>query len=461
MPPVSVPGTVRVEPFRTAIIVLKSDSNSVNSTISSPSKGSRVIQTAIALGVALLISSIFVFVVPPGEAPDEPAHVEYVDFLVAHHRLPPVEIHPQGLTYEFYQPPLPYLLMAVPLVLTNITGINYPFIRNPEFSFQRNQRAFLDPDPSVSVVRGQRTIRLARAMNLFWMLMACAAILGTCYQISNSPMIAFGAGLPFVISPQLLFAGSTAGNDAAVIGLVALATMLAVKLVRVPDNRLALVVSALAGIALWTKSSAIVLAPVIALILIWFILDRRWGTVFSLLSPGLLLSLSWVLFELSRTGTISPSLPTGWSGGAGVLRLFLEPKWVVSAWGGFWAKLGWFNVTLPWPYYLAFLPSTVLAGYGFFLILKRQTRSRPAWVLVVTFVGIVFLLLLYMTQVDWQPQGRYLLPGSAAIAGLATLGLETWCKNCRPGTGTRWALGMALLSLAVSIKTVMVLSAIY
>lgn len=420
-----------------------------------------MIPTAIALGVALLISSLFVFVIPPWEAPDEPAHVEYIDFLVTHHRLPPVEIQPQGLTYEFYQPPLPYLVMAVPLFLTNINSINYPLIRNPKFSFQRNQRAFLDPAPSSPVVRDRRAIRLARSMNLVWMLMACAAIFWTCYQISDSPMIAFSAGLPFAISPQLLFAGSTVGNDAAVIGLVALATAVAVKLVRAPDNRLALAVSAIAGLALWTKSSAIVLAPVIALILIWFILDRRWGTVFCLLSPGLLISLSWVLFEVSRTGTISPSPPTGWSGGAGVLRLLLEPKWVVSAWAGFWAKLGWFNVTLPLPYYLAFVPPTLLAGYGFFLIVKRQTRSRPAWVLFVTCVGIVFLLVLYMTRVDWQPQGRYLLPGSAAIAGLATLGLDAWCRNCRYRTVNRWTLAMALVSLAVSIKTVFVLSAIY
>lgn len=409
----------------------------------------------------MLISVLFIFVVPPGEAPDEPAHVRYVDFLVAQHRLPPVEAGPSGLTYEFYQPPLPYLVMSAPLFFTHNQGVEYPFNRDPEFSFQRNRRAFLEPTLSPSVTRGKWAIRLARSMNLFWMLMACAAILGTSYQMSNSPEIAFAAGLPFAISPQLLFAGSTVGNDAAVIGLVALATMLAVKLVRVPDNRLALAISATAGLALWTKSSAVVLAPVIALIIIWFILDRRWGTVFCLLTPGLLLSLAWMLVEVLRTGTISPTLPTGWSGGAGFLQLILEPKWVVSAWAGFWAKLGWFNVTLPLPYYLAFVPSTVVAGHGFFLIVKRKTQSRPERILVITVVGIVLLLMLYMTRVDWQPQGRYLLPGSAAMAGLATLGLDSWCRNHRPETVKRWLLAVALISIAVSLKTVLVLSGIY
>lgn len=51
--------------------------------------------------------------VPPGAAPDEAAHIDYVKFIAAHHALPVFTgASPPGYGYEFHQPPLYYLLCA-------------------------------------------------------------------------------------------------------------------------------------------------------------------------------------------------------------------------------------------------------------------------------------------------------------------------------------------------------------
>ena len=98
------------------------------------------------LATFVLLTSAFSAAVPIFEAPDEPAHVDYVRFLRTQHRLPL-----QGETGEAHQPPLYYLpatlvsLPAIYLVKENDTTIKiysdvalttlvYTMIDNPDIS---------------------------------------------------------------------------------------------------------------------------------------------------------------------------------------------------------------------------------------------------------------------------------------------------------------------------------------
>ena len=65
-----------------------------------------------ALGLALavlVLGSAYALAVPAGEAPDEPAHLAYVNYLLERHALPPLAAPPYGDRYESYQAPLDYL----------------------------------------------------------------------------------------------------------------------------------------------------------------------------------------------------------------------------------------------------------------------------------------------------------------------------------------------------------------
>src|SRR5947199_8410874 len=98
---------------------------------------------ALLLSAAFLaLGAAYAWVIPPGEAPDEPAHLAYVDRVVATRALPPLSY--RGLDYESYQPPLDYLASATLLALAHRGPVGLRFADNPTFSFaRRGRRRFL------------------------------------------------------------------------------------------------------------------------------------------------------------------------------------------------------------------------------------------------------------------------------------------------------------------------------
>ena len=94
-----------------------------SSFILHPSKTPRwVLPFIIAMYCAL--TALLIFRVPLGQAPDEPAHMEYVRYLIEHRALPffdrrvpqtddPVLRGGNGPGFEFHQPPLYYVTSAV------------------------------------------------------------------------------------------------------------------------------------------------------------------------------------------------------------------------------------------------------------------------------------------------------------------------------------------------------------
>ena len=134
---------------------------------------------------------------------------------------------------------------------------------------------------------------------------------------------------------------------------------------------------------------------------------------------------------------------------------------MASAWVGFWAKLGWFNVVLPGPVYGAFLPATIAAIIGLFTVIRSPRRSGGGWILATIVLTNFALLIVYLVAVDWQPQGRYLLPSSAALAGLAATGLERISIGWRPRTSSAVAMASVTLSLVAAVAAVLVVVRVY
>lgn len=76
------------------------------------SAGARRWPLAAVLGGYALLAVGFIWRIPPGEAPDEGAHLAYVAHLATEHSLPVFE--PSSGSYEAHQPPL-YYALAVPV----------------------------------------------------------------------------------------------------------------------------------------------------------------------------------------------------------------------------------------------------------------------------------------------------------------------------------------------------------
>jgi hypothetical protein len=367
--------------------------------------------------LSAVLAVLFAGITPPGESPDELAHLRYAEKLATGH-LPSLreggggdvggvgdigDIGDIGDAYETHQPPLGYVLPA--LVLAASGGVEITPVANPRLDFhQPGSRAFLPP---FAPPRDLRIFRLARMTQALW---AALAVWAGLARAGDSR-----AALPYLLAPQLLFVCGALNNDAALVAISSCALLLLVRFVETGKHATAsaLLVSA----ALFTKGSALfLLVPVGVAALLGppegTERSARLSSRLALLGVTAAGLAAWVAFNLARFGAVLPPVPTA-SHVATVRELLTEPRWVGGLFRSFWAKFGWLNTPMPWPFYLWFLALTAAAGWG---AIRRRDPVRS--VLVSAVLANVGLVLSFMLSIDKQPQGRYLLPSLAAIAAL-------------------------------------------
>jgi 4-amino-4-deoxy-L-arabinose transferase-like glycosyltransferase len=422
--------------------------------------------TLAALGLVLAVlalGSAYALAVPAGEAPDEPAHLAYVDYLLLHHALPPLAHPPYGDRYESYQTPLDYAVTALAASALDIHSLTLSFQPNPAFSFFRQgSRAYL-PTPADSPIAAR--IRELREVHLAWATVTAILVLLLCHRLAGGRLdLALAASAPFVLSPQFLFVGATVNNDGAVTACAALALLALVALLDAerPSPWVALLAGIAVGLAPFGKVSGFLLLAPLGIAAAFLLRRRAYRAAVLLLVAAGALGAFWMGLSLWRFGTVFPPPPTGLRGGLGVSRELLNPHWLGSLWLSFWGKLGWLNLRLPLFAYLFFAVPTALAAAG---VLRRAAspdeRMRERWRrwLLLSIIGANLLLVVaYLVRIDWQPQGRYLFPSLPALAGLAALGLRRIAGDPRWGHQLARgllallivaALGMALLGLLV------------
>ncbi|HEY0553019.1 MAG TPA: glycosyltransferase family 39 protein [Thermoanaerobaculia bacterium] len=393
---------------------------------------------------------------PIGEAPDEPAHLAYVSYLLERHALPPLAAQPYGDRYESYQAPLDYLAMAA---AASVLGVRIEGDRlqpNPRFSFSRQEaRAVLS---GVDQAPWRERVRRLRMARLLWAALTAALVLATAYRLAGRRLdLALAATLPFVLSPQFLFVSATLNNDGAVVTLAALALLGFVELLDSPSPALALLAGFAAGLAPWGKVSGFLLAVPLVLVAFALVKRRRRREAFLLAGAWAILVALWICLSEWRFGVPFPPSPTGVQDGLAQGARLLNPHWLGSLWMSFWGKFGWFNVTLPLPAYLFFALPTALVAIGCVRRMAEPT-SRWRWLCASTLGANFLLIVVFLLRIDWQPQGRFLFPSLPAMAGCGALGLRSLAADPRwgryAGRGAvaflcASALGMALLGLLV------------
>ena len=139
-----------------------------------------------ALGLALavlVLGSAYALAVPAGEAPDEPARLAYVSYLLERHALPPLAAPPYGDRYESYQAPLDYLATAAAASLLGVRPREVHWQPDPRFSFFRQgSRAYL---PGADAGAGGEHIRLLRIPRLVWAVLTAVLVLATAHRLAG------------------------------------------------------------------------------------------------------------------------------------------------------------------------------------------------------------------------------------------------------------------------------------
>jgi 4-amino-4-deoxy-L-arabinose transferase-like glycosyltransferase len=414
----------------------------------------------------LLVAGLFAIFTPPWQAPDEPAHYNYVaqvanvgccpvievgdwdsaylDQLKSQHFSPELLDDLDAIQYEDHQPPLYYLLASLVFKLT---------------------------DGSLTALR------------LFSVVLGTGVVLSV-YSIGrvmypDRPWISLGAAAFVAFLPQHVAMMAAVNNDAlaeTLIGLTLLATIRylvgAKGLSPLPTP---ILLGVLVGVGLFTKLSTLFLAGIVplAIVLKWWAESRSTGTrpVISLVRdislffiPALLLGGIWWARNISIYGwpdflglrahdlVVSDQLRTadyiasiGWS-------QYLNNA-VSTTFRSLWGQFGWMALPMPdWIYTLIVaLMLAVISGLALgAFVLRRKSRFTPppnplpelkegeqtvttlavgrrnAWIILTVTAALALLAYLYYNTEFVQFQGRYLFPGLIPFVLWMALGLDAW-----------------------------------
>jgi 4-amino-4-deoxy-L-arabinose transferase-like glycosyltransferase len=399
----------------------------------------------IVLAVYFGLGFLFAWQTPPWQAPDEPAHANYVRHLAEGRGLPELKPgdwdaayldrlkasrFPPGsdispIRYEFHQPPLYYALLTPVYLATNGSLL---------------------------------------ALRLTSLAIGALGIVGV-YLVGRlvfpaEPGVALGAAGIAATLPQHVAVLASVNNDA-LAGAVA-AGLLAWGLAGLagkPSRSWAVAGGLLAGLALLTKTTVYPLVG-LAVGLPLAAGHRTWGrgalgAAATVAGLALLVGGWWFgrnaavyggldILGLGRHDQVVVGQPR-----TGPLSPGLAASWLLTAFRSFWLQLGWMGVPAEdWVYGLLAGVSAV-AGLGLALTIPELVRS-PAGRLMAGWLGLAAGLV--AAQFVWynlqfyQPQGRYLFPAMAVWAVALAAGFR---RALAPELRAWWILPVLLAALSL------------
>jgi len=416
----------------------------------------------------LLVAANFVLKTPPWQAPDEPAHYNYIAHIATEGTLPilqmgdynegyrnllvserfPPEKSIAPLRYESYQPPLYYLLGAIVYRLT---------------------------DGSLLAIR------------FFGLFLGLAVILLLYFTVEmvfpDKPLIVLGATAFTAFLPMHVAVTASVTNDVlaellVIAQMTTLLTWMRARLTARTDGQpgMLLLLGLLLGLGLLTKIYAYAMVPLCALailITVWWT-DRRWqalgrgiGQSLYAVLPALLLGLPWWIRSMRLYGAwdflglqwhdqvvVGQPTTSEWIAQHGVMPY--SERAFSYTFQSFWGVFGWLGVFMDQRIYTALLIGTGILFLGLLWSLIRLISGKPdtdvddyqRWVLIVfaLMVGIVTASYIWYNTKFVQHQGRYFFWGLLPISTFVAFG---WREVMRPLQGTITGILAAVLAFAL------------
>ncbi len=412
------------------------------------------------LAIYALLAGLYALKTPAWQAPDEPAHYNYVRYLVEHRQLPelqpgdypadyleaikaarfPAEMSVEAIRYESHQPPLYYLLAAPVYALGRALGLATPLLPLRLFS------VFLG---LASIAAGYAAVRAAFPGRP-WLAWATAAFMATLPMhtamtgVVNNDVLA--ELLLSLTVWQLVLADRRGwtGRRAAVLGLLVGLAFLTKLQAYVAAGLVALgwaldawrARAAGSGLGAPIRRGLLMAALALALVLPWL---ARNVAVYGLGDP-----LGMVRHDQVVVGQLTTRELLGEMGAVAFLRRFAQ-----TTFQSFWGQFGWMGVPLPPRVYQALALLSGLAALG---LLDALPALRNAWRdgatrhglllmgawLAFTGAGFLWYNLKYV-----QHQGRYLFPAIVPLGLLFAAGVARLLQR-RPW----WALIAVAVAMA-------------
>lgn len=397
------------------------------------------------LAARLAVGLTYSLITPIWEAYDEDGHFAYAYYVARHGTLLQPGDPEAEQVWEKFQPPLYYILAALPLTAFDFdqplpARAQNPFLRDGttyNYALHPDRLQGRDYQIALAVLTVRAVGVLLSTLSVFFVYRAA------CLIWPMEATTAWTAALVYAFWPQFLFVGSMVTNDALVTVLSAIAFYFALQLICTGFRlRYALPLGGLLGCALLTKLNAFALVPMAGSALVVSLTahtirradwksPRLWLAVtivglILLAAVWLLTSQRFVVGHIFQVQTVYDFLgATGEVAGPSGAKFV----WAFLQYGfrTYLASFGWGNLeTYAWLYWL-WGPGAGLAVVGLLVRVVRRTpnvRWSVLGVLTLHVLSVITLDLALALALDniFIGAGRYLLLSLPAMAVLLVSG---------------------------------------
>ncbi len=406
------------------------------------------------LALYLALASLYALRTPAWQAPDEPAHYNYVRQIAETERLPVLEM---GDWQQAYQEELKASGFQ-PSKLGRLGTIQYEDHQPPLY--------YLLQTPVYALTDGD-----LRAMRLFSALLGLGVVWGawavTRRVFPRRPALALTAAGFVAFLPQHLAVLGSVNNDALAELLTAFTLLAAVAYVR-GERVSPLALGGLVGLAFLTKSTVYFLAGVAGVAVLWRGHAERWTwgrtlrALALLAAPALALGALWWGRNLAVYGGVDvlglqrhDAITVGQLRTAdyirdtlgGSTRAYAE-NLLVTTFHSFWGQFGWMALPMPAAVYRVLWAATLIVGAGALGAAWHAhwprtltAAQRGTALLFAATLGAALAQFLYYNVEFVQFQGRYLYPALIPLAVVWALG---WCGLAIPLERARPVWGLLL-----------------
>lgn len=399
-----------------------------------------------------ILSLYYSVATPLFEAPDEPAHFDYILYLAQGHGLPVQSFeHDRVIVVQGHHPPLYYALGALFTFWIDTRNAPDVYRENPNFVLRlggSGQEPNFLLHTSAEQFPWQGYALAAHLVRILSIVFGMVTVWGT-YRlgkiVARREPIALGAAALVAFNPQFLYLSGMINNDSAVTAFLTLALVIMAGIViEGATRRRAIWLGIWLGLAMMSKATALAwgLLVIYALGIVWW-RERTWRPVLRLAiwigMPLLVISGWWFVRNQILYGD-----PLGYRMFLSNVSVIFSPSdfTILGTWRAFaetthqsfWGNFGWLvsPIRQPWPTLFAGLYILAALGAMSGWIWRQKAgqwhglRQKGAWGLLSLSVVVIVAWTINFARTNGSSafQGRYLFPAIAAIAILIVGGVS-------------------------------------
>lgn len=423
------------------------------------------------------IAATMAFLTPPFEAPDEPSHLNYVNFISSRLALPN-QLDPDAQVQgEGAQPPLYYAACGVIVrLLLEDNQIDYNLTPDPTSSrwggIRGSGSLYLHSGVDFHTTSDQAVFYLLRLFTLLLSIPTLWVIWKILCELIDERDVRL-LGLFFAATlPQFAFISGVVNSDSAALLFGALSILYALRMYRRPDEwKFHALGGAFFGLGLSVKLFGIVFLPMIAITYLLAAFEGRTPCRRLAAMAGIFFvcALAAGAFHYVRAAILyGDPMMSDVVNAANTLTNVAKSPFTLGFWlpmahivfRSFVATFGWMNNSLHPSLYLVHIAVAILTAFGLWKSLGALRRSAIWLIPLTALVGNVIGALYWYWRFD-QTQGRYYLPSLPVIALAVAVGLGWATAKLRLGRDlnfTRRAIAGAFA--AVELTSLFYLGAI-